>query len=204
MIRYDSPSRDSHGPQPGLEQLRAHVMAHYVVTDDLGIYNYRQVRGSRSLSTHAEGRAWDARFKDRAELLRAVAWVEAHVQELQVQEIIDYEGRRRWDSRTGWRPYSKAGASGATWHVARNWDGARDGRPIRDVLAGTPAVPEGEEREMWLARIKGENAVWLCDGIHRRHIGAAELDLYRLRCGEVWECDRVLVEGMSPVGGPGR
>src|SRR5690606_35268178 len=101
-----------------------------------------------------------------------------------------------------------AGASGATWHVARNWDGARDTRPISTILAGGSPAPPDEEDDMatlWLARIKGENAVWLCDGIHRRHLSAAELPLYR----DLWrmpisEVERHIVSGMAPVGGPGK
>ena len=133
MIRYDAAHSDSHGEQVGLQRVREWA-EHAYAAEDLGIYNYRPVRGGSSLSTHAEGRAWDARFPTGQALAGAIASILDHAEALQIQEIIDYRGGRRWSAPSEtWERYDKAGAAGWTWHVARNWQGARDARSIEEV-----------------------------------------------------------------------
>lgn len=141
-IRYDTPTHCTGVAQVGLIQLRDHFLGQGHVAIDNGIYACRDVRNSAysTLSTHAEGRAWDPVFDTDAALQDAIDFLIEHAELLQVQEIIDYRGGRRWASNNdqaidgGWEPYDEYGAGGWSAHFARNWDGALDPRPIEEVV----------------------------------------------------------------------
>lgn len=153
-VRYDQVSGEcTGGPQIGLIRLREYVTVRWggddanIPGDDgverLGIYACRNVRGGTNKSMHSEGRAWDARFASRAELDEAIGLLLDHAEALRVQEIIDYDAQRRWDSRRGWDEFVAPSPGGFAWHVTRNWDGARDTRPIARILGDerSSAVP---------------------------------------------------------------
>ena len=80
---------------------------------DVGIYNRRAVRGGKSWSLHAVGRAADLGVNSKAlgdeiadRLVRAAA-------KLGICEVIWY--RRRWTAEKGWQSYH--GADNHTTHV---------------------------------------------------------------------------------------
>lgn len=112
---YDGPpAKCAKGPRPGTKALRDGVMERFGCGDD-GIFNCRPTRnkGSKTLSFHADGRAWDARCTDDLNR-RIAAWLVEWADVLGIQEVISY--RRRWDSKTRlWRVYT--GDDPHTGHV---------------------------------------------------------------------------------------
>lgn len=144
MIIYQAAQSCTGTVTAGLVQLRAHFMAQGHVLVDNGIYNCRPVRNSQynTLSTHAEGRAWDGIFDTQASLDAAIDFLYEHREALQVQELISYNDaeNRRWASNSdqtvngGWREYTHAGAPSWAFHFARNWQGANDSRPIGEIV----------------------------------------------------------------------
>lgn len=97
------------GPQPGTLALRNAVIDLYLGIGDLGIYNCRPSSGGGGLSTHGEGRGWDARCNANSPSGLALGnrlgrdlWT--HRQSLGVQRII--WNHRQIDIRQPiWRTY---------------------------------------------------------------------------------------------------
>jgi hypothetical protein len=91
---------------------------------NLGIYANRPVRGGSGLSVHATGRACDLGGGDR-QIVAAIRFLEAHADELQIEEIHDYGNRYKpgkfgagWRcDRHDWKVYDKPtiGSPGAAW-----------------------------------------------------------------------------------------
>lgn len=128
----------------GLQQLARYVLSRWGGTN-LGIYSCRSVRGGTSPSMHGEGRAWDWRAPSRTTLNQAIAFVIAYADKLSIQSVTDYEMNRRWQVGHGWQLFTGPGASGPTWHVERNRDGASDARSVQTILGASPTpVPTPE------------------------------------------------------------
>lgn len=97
-------TRDSKGPTPGILALRDAMMKAFPGSIDMGTYNFRPIRGARTLSVHAEGRAWDMGPTGVAQGDSAAAYLTGAYEQLGVQRII--WNRRIWDSqRVAWRSY---------------------------------------------------------------------------------------------------
>ena len=164
-IVYQPATHCSFKNQIGLELLRDYFMAQGTVALDNGIQMCRPVRGGSTLSTHAEGRAWDAVWKTNEALQAAIAFLYEHREALQIQEIIDYRAGRRWASNTwqwlfgGWRKYTLYGASGWSSHFARNWQGALDQRSIEQVVAEVDGMPLTLEEIDAIAELASEKTV---------------------------------------------
>lgn len=145
--RYEAASgRDAKKAQPGVVAFMA-VVGELFGASNMGIYNYRSVRGSSAPSVHGEGRAGDAGYRTiggRANphgyrLLEALL---PNVRALGIQLII--WDRRIWSAKapygaryTGTVPHYDHLHIEFTWAAARNL--TRD--QVRSVLAGrsTPA-----------------------------------------------------------------
>lgn len=134
-------------PQPGTVALRNVIIALYPGIGSYGIYNCRQTRTGSSLSTHAEGRGWDAscnayNAKARAVGDRLAADLWANARALGIQRII--WNRRQIDSRPGnrdaWRAYRSYPPHTDHLHIELCWAAARDipltESYIRSVLPG--------------------------------------------------------------------
>lgn len=138
-------SRCSGRAQPGTLALREGVRASFPGIGDLGIYNCRPTRGGGSLSTHGEGRGWDAACnattasgKALGDRLAAALIKYHHV--LGIQRII--WNRRQWDVNSGaWRAYGGVSPHTDHLHIELCWSAARD-KPltvgyVKQVLSGT-------------------------------------------------------------------
>lgn len=116
--------------QPGVVALRKAVRELFPGIGDLGIYNCRATRGGGSLSTHGEGRGWDAKCNATSKSglalgNRLAAWLVLHAQELGIQRVI--WNRRQWDSKTRtWRKYSGRSPHTDHLHIELCWKSARD------------------------------------------------------------------------------
>lgn len=144
VLRYDPVgTKCLHTEQPGQKRLAEWFAARWGGAF-LGIYACRYPRGSSSgaLSFHAEGRATDWRFLNAASRDDAVAVLVSSADPLNVQRVIDYERDLSWRVDTGWAVFGGLDPGGPAIHVERNWDGARDVRPILDIL-NPPAPPGG-------------------------------------------------------------
>lgn len=145
-VRFDpvaDPPADPRRCQPGLVQLQQFYEVRFGA-QNLGCYNYRRTRSGSGWSLHAEGRAVDGRCPDRLSLDRLFGWTVRNADVLNVQAMHDYERQLRWLTGVGWRSASiGAGAGGPTYHVERNWDGAKDPRPVLEIVQ--PPLPEDED-----------------------------------------------------------
>lgn len=127
-----SEARSIQGPRPGTRALYETVLGHYHSRGlrGGGIYNFRTVRGGKSLSTHAAGRGCDfmvpnVRGKATPEgkklgdelFLRAIASAEA----LSICEIIWMN--RRWTGDKGAQHYRPNNHHDHV-HIAQTIDGA--------------------------------------------------------------------------------
>lgn len=140
MIRFDAVGSRCQGPrngQVGLRQLQTWTLATYG-GQSLGIYNCRPVRGGSGLSTHAEGRSFDWAAPNRGTLVRYFETLIAHADELNIQAIHDYGLSLRWQTGRGWYRASIGTGTNRQTHVERNWIGARDVRPIAEIIRATP------------------------------------------------------------------
>lgn len=123
-------SRCSGKPQPGTVALSVAVRALYPGIGTLGIYNCRPSSGGGGLSTHGEGRGWDAACNantHRAVGDKLAADLIAHYTELGVQRII--WNRRQTDVPHGmgnWRAYGGASPHTDHLHIELCWQAARD------------------------------------------------------------------------------
>jgi len=85
--RYEPATYNSGGASPGAQALM-NVMVEDYGARNLGIYNYRQVRGGGSLSLHAEGRAPDLGYTNKAKGDAALALLLRHKEALGLQMAI--------------------------------------------------------------------------------------------------------------------
>lgn len=155
-------SKCSGRPQPGTVALSAAVRALYEGIGTLGIYNCRPSSGGGGLSTHGEGRGWDAACNANTPQGRvlgdrlAADLVVAH-RALGIQRII--WNRRQTDTRAGmgnWRPYSGASPHTDHLHIECCWSSARDNpltvEYVKMVLGGgendMAQVPQAEWDEV--------------------------------------------------------
>jgi len=104
---WQGATRNAGSARPGARALMAWCLDNYPMARNLGIYNYRPVRGSTSLSIHAEGRALDVGFpvvggQAHAEGTRLLNQLGARGRELGVQTII--WNRRIYSARS---PYGR-------------------------------------------------------------------------------------------------
>jgi hypothetical protein len=150
--RYEPASgRDAKKAQPGVVAFMA-VVGELFGASNMGIYNFRKVRGSSAPSVHGEGRAGDAGFPLVNGRANPKGWrlLEAllpNVRALGIQLII-------WDQRI-WSAKAPTGAryTGTVphydhLHIEFTWDAARSLTRdlVRSVLAGrpTPAAPPAQ------------------------------------------------------------
>lgn len=147
MVRYDAATGCSDGPSKGALALVDH-WKRTTGLGSLGIFNCRPIRGGKSYSVHAEGRAADlaANANDPRQLEKANRYIEfliTNSEALQVQQII-WNGQY-WRSGQGWRPYTgSAGPHRDHAHVELNRTGAAAAHPI---LTGRLPSPPPEEPE---------------------------------------------------------
>lgn len=142
-------TRCSGRAQPGTMALREAVRAIFAGIGDLGIYNCRPSSGGGGLSTHGEGRGWDAACNalSQAGLALGNALAAALIKryrELGIQRII--WNRRQWDVLTKtWRAYHGSSPHTDHLHIELCWKAARD-KPL--TVTYVKAVLSGEEDEL--------------------------------------------------------
>jgi hypothetical protein len=103
--------------QPGTLALRDVVRLRFQNVQDWGTYSCRQTSTGSSLSTHAEGRGWDAGFPrlDHPEGTRLAGWLVEKAPMLGVQRVIWMD--RQWDARArAWRAYGKTSNNNTLRH----------------------------------------------------------------------------------------
>lgn len=138
-IRYDSATSDSRGPTPGGLAMAKHWTASTGL-GNMGIYNYRNIRGGKSLSVHSEGRAVDLAANsgnpdEKAKAVSYIRWMIRNAQALQVQYII-YD-RWSWHPARGWKPYKGVNPHTDHIHAELNRNGAYNVSPLwRNTLRG--------------------------------------------------------------------
>lgn len=152
-VVYERAIRPTNGPQPGALALKDWIVANYPDLKSLGIYVNRPVRGGRTLSTHAEGRAIDIGTHkptfDRitGDGLAERLW-DSHV-ELGIQCVIWWE-RIRTNTRSleGWRPYRGVSPHRDHLHIELTRAAAKALTPetINRVLGGGPVPTTTTDR----------------------------------------------------------
>lgn len=141
-IPYHRATFNSKGPTPGAVALAKHWGA-TTGLGNMGIYNYRSVRGGKSLSVHSEGRAVDlaANAKDPRQKAMAVSyirWLTKNAPSFQVQYLI-YD-RWQWKPGQGWSRYNGAHPHNDHIHVELNRIGAAKPSSLTAVPLGSGAV----------------------------------------------------------------
>ncbi|GIV04095.1 MAG: hypothetical protein KatS3mg015_2925 [Fimbriimonadales bacterium] len=140
-LQYDPVGKRCLGvEQPGLIRLRDYILDRWHGSN-LGIYNCRNVRGGRSLSLHAEGRAFDWRATSRDLADQVIGFCIANADTLNIQRVIDYEACQAWTVNSGWKSFNGPSPGGYALHIERNWKGALDSREINMILAPPPPPP---------------------------------------------------------------
>lgn len=156
-------SRCSGRAQPGAIALRDGVRNVYPAIGDLGIYNCRQSSGGGGLSTHGEGRGWDAACNANSQaglvLGNQVAGelVRLH-QQLGVQRII--WNRRITDVPNGmgkWRAYHGTSPHTDHLHIELCWKAARDKPLTKAYVIG---LLGGEEDDLTDDQAKKLQEIW--------------------------------------------
>ena len=120
---YTGNSDPASGARPGTVRFQDYMKFLFQMKN-LGIYANRPVRGGSSLSVHATGRACDLGGGDK-QIIAAITFLEAHADQLGVEEIHDYGNRYKpgkhgagWRcDRNAWKIYDKPtiGSPGAAW-----------------------------------------------------------------------------------------
>lgn len=88
MVQVDNATKCTGGPQPGAVALRNTLLKLFPEGHHSGgIYNCRKIAGSSRLSTHAEGRAYDA-MATKATGDAIAAWARANAEELGIQRVL--------------------------------------------------------------------------------------------------------------------
>lgn len=123
IVAYDKATFKAGGAAPGTLALWSTIERVFPGAKSLGIYAPRAIRGSDSLSLHAEGRAVDVAHSN-VEAIADYAYQNRVLH--QVQEIILYKQRRIWTAnKDGWRTFSGYGAGSLTHvHIGQNRLGA--------------------------------------------------------------------------------
>lgn len=172
-VRYDRATSDSRGPTPGAKALLDWILATTPHTTNLGIYNYRPVRGGGTLSVHAEGRAIDVGTPDplaQAAVDDLLPLLVEHHADLGLQLAI---WRRRVWSNTrqgeGWRPYTGTDPHTGHTHLELTRAAAAALTPsmIADTLGGTMSatLTDDQIRAIQRAIAAGGHArAWWHDG----------------------------------------
>lgn len=155
VLRYDGPGSNClHTEQVGLIRLKEWMNDHYPGTF-LGIYACRDIRLGGALSLHAEGRALDYSWTHRSPFDAAATILVDNADRLNVQAVHDYDNQRLWRPFVGWHSGNIGWGPPHEMHVERNWDGAKDSRPIDWILGGSPTPPPApppapEEIDVWI------------------------------------------------------
>lgn len=183
--RYEAATwRDSKGAQPGVEAFMDVMVADYGARN-LGIYNYRRVRGSSAPSTHGEGRSGDAGYSGVANPAgtRLLNILLPHVRELGIQLII-------WNRRI----YSAKAPLGARYqgtvphtdhlHIEFTWDAARNMTRdrVRAILGGRvpvaqvppPYNPQPVVEDDMYARDTRSGAIYAISATHYAHLSGPQ------------------------------
>lgn len=158
---YDSTGNTCSGKaQPGAVALRDTIMASrdFGAVRTMGIYNCRPSSGGGGLSTHGEGRGWDAGFLVSRPVEKAhgdafAAWLVGHAQDLGIQRVI-WNGRE-WDAREKvWEAYTGPSPHTDHVHVELCWAAARTltAATIQSFLPGGADLTPDESR--WLKEVR--------------------------------------------------
>lgn len=140
-LPYDLPGTVCAGhAMPGARALQAYLLTVFPGSSSLGIYNCRPVRGGRTLSFHAEGRAMDIKPTDDTQGFSLAEFAVEYAHLFGIQEVIDYRRRRRWDARRdSWDEYNSKGENHV--HLTVTWASAkRDIQPRPNI----GQIPNGE------------------------------------------------------------
>lgn len=148
IVRYDGAHLPCvHAPPIGMLLVQNYTVQRWDGVS-AGICNCRNVRDGNSLSQHANCAAFDWQQFNRAVFLDAFFFMLQHVEQLQIQRLTDYEGRRSWDSRVkggrgGFESFNGFGAGSLkNWHLERNIQGRNDPTPIARLVGSLPFRPE--------------------------------------------------------------
>jgi len=163
-LQYDRAVRPSGGPTFGAKSLLAHGIEHFDAVS-LGIYNPRSIRGGRSLSMHAEGRAIDFGYPHRVggtvNGWTFATWLLSHHRALGVQQLI--YARKIWRNTRdaeGWRHYSGLAAHQEHIHVELTRASAASLSPTMILeRTGTPAmgtlnIPEAAIESLLITKVQ--------------------------------------------------
>lgn len=158
-------SRCSGKAQPGTLALREGVRAVYKGIGDLGIYNCRPSSGGGGLSTHGEGRGWDAACNANSQAgltlgNELAAALIKHHQALGVQRII--WNRRQTDVSHGmgrWRAYGGTSPHTDHLHIELCWKAARDNPLTKSYVV--QVLSGAEEDELTDDQAKELHEVWV-------------------------------------------
>lgn len=170
LVGYTPATGCTGGPTPGARALMAWYLATYPDGRNDGIYNCRPVRGGRTWSTHAEGRADDLGTPltgaPPAWATELAARLVATSAELGVQCVIWH--RRIWSSahpHDGWRPYPGVDPHDTHMHVELTRTAGRSLTEARitSVLA-EPRPPTSPPREPTMILASSRGVLWLLAG----------------------------------------
>lgn len=199
MPRYEATGTKCLGKaQPGTRALRDALDELVPELGDYGIYNCRKARGGKNLSTHAEGRGWDAAINAKDKYLRSVGYWVCDLlidlaDELGIQRLIF--NRQEWggsDSHWAWEAYGYTGSDPTLAHedhihLELNWDGAKNLTYDRAVMLlkdamkrirkpGTTPAPTEEDDMRYIVGADEDPALYLTDMVVKRKIlGPAHL-----------------------------
>lgn len=151
----------SGGPMPGALALRDYSLTKWHALHDVGIYNCRPVRGGSSLSTHGEGRGWDAGvpLAHAPVGLEVADWHVAMAERIGVQEVI--WDHHRWDSsRRRWLDYHGEDPHETHVHIALCRAAAAQ-LTVAAIRAADSFGPQPRRRKMLLIRKDGDQDVYL-------------------------------------------
>ena len=125
-VQYDYAKTCIGRNEPGTKQLETLLLRLFPGTRTAGIYNCRTVRGGKSTSLHAEGRAVDLWITSIAQGDALAKWARDHSEQYQIQEVI--WNRKIWSvlhANAGWRKYTGENQHTDHVHIGQNRKGAR-------------------------------------------------------------------------------
>jgi hypothetical protein len=138
---------------PNLRQILDYCEKRWGLTD-LGCRAVRPIRGGTRWSAHAFGAAQDMSYRNgpSREVIvdEVIPFLEAHADQLGIQRIHDYIGRRYWQTGKGWIGRPPGGVNDHI-HVETTAEAWGDDRTVEERIGTSGPIPTAPKPTGWKA-----------------------------------------------------
>jgi hypothetical protein len=136
---------------PNLRQILDYCEKRWGLTN-LGCYGVRPIRGGTRWSAHAFGAAQDMSYRNgpSREVIvdEVIPFLEAHAEQLGIQRIHDYIGRRYWQTGKGWIGRPPGGVNDHI-HVETTAEAWGDDRTVEERIGTSGPIPTSPKPTGW-------------------------------------------------------